>query len=334
MKNTIYSKVSIGLWSLVLVLFATACSITENVELTEEFTFPEKVAFVKGSPYGNVSSRVIISEPEVCGDTFKACLMAGQNINVGEVEVYNDETTVYITASTEGTTWYMTQTHLKIGASPADLGVGKNPAPGQFPYKMTHDPALQVVTYSFPIASTPPTFYFAFHAVVVRIDESTGLVLQGETAWACGTRFVSKGNWATYSGPFTIQECDDDVIQEEDDCYGSETGWAGGTGGAGAAWWFYFDPNGPATQMIYAGQKETDGTVTLSGGVLTINLGSMKLQDVPESVKIQAYQTLPTKRPAAGLFTTYKGTSLSVPVPAANYYAIHLDVLVPIECPI
>jgi hypothetical protein len=335
MKNSKIAKYSIGLWSLVLALLATSCSLTENVDLNEEFAFPEKVSFIKGSPYGNVNSRIVISQPEACGISFKTDLIAGQNINVGEVEVYNDKTTVYITASTTvGSNWYITQSHLKIGSTAASLGIGKNPAPGQFPYKMTHNPALQIVTYEFDIASLPSTFYFAFHAVVVRIDENTGLVLQGETAWGYGPKFVTKGNWATYSGPYTVQECVEDGILEVNDCYGTETGWAGTTAGSGNAWWFYFDTTGPATQMIYAGQKATDGTITYANGLLTINLGSMKLQNVNEPVKIQGYNILPTSRPSAGLFTTYKGNLLTISVAPANYFAIHLDVMVPVACPI
>lgn len=332
MKTSFLAKFSIGLWSLVLGLLVASCSLSENAELIEEFTFPEKVAFIKGSPYSSISSRIIISEPEVCGTSMEVCLMAGQNINVGSVEVYNDETTVYITASTVGTDWYLMQSHLIVGATPASLGVGKNPAPGKFPYKMSHNPVLQVVTYEFDIASLPNSFYFAFHAVVVRLDEM-GTVLQGETAWACGTRFVSKGNWATYSGPYTIQQCVDDDIFEDDECYSPETGWAGSTAGSGNAWWYYFDTSGPATQAIYAGQKLTDGTINYNAGVLTINLGSMILQNVSEPVKIQAYSSIPVKRPAAGLFTTYKGNQLQVNVGSANYFAIHLDVAVPTECP-
>jgi len=61
--------------------------------------------------------------------------------------------------------------------------------------------------------------------------------------------------------------------------------------------------------------------------VITINLGNnMQLQNVSESVKAQGYNVLPSTRPAAGLFTLYKGTGLTIQGNGSNYYVVHLDV--------
>ncbi|WP_144607533.1 hypothetical protein [Algoriphagus algorifonticola] len=334
MKIKKTANFSIGLWSLAIVLFTFGCSQIEDPDFLDQLEIPERVDFIKGSPYGDMNARVIISEAEVCGESSETCLLAGRTIEVGNVEVYNDEDFVYITASTEGTDWYFFESHLKISETAQGLGTGKNPAPGKFPYKETYDPVLQVVTYEFEIGDIPSTFFWAFHAVVLRIDEETGDVLQSESAWGCGPRFVNKGSWATYSGPFTIQECEEDEIEEiDDECYEGETGWAGASSGAGNAWWYYFDTEGDATQMIYAGQNATDGSIEWDGVNLTIDLGSMILQDVSDPVKVQGYDELPSKRPAAGLFTTYKGEDLTIAGDGSRYYAIHLDLLVPVECP-
>jgi len=116
------------------------------------------------------------------------------------------------------------------------------------------------------------------------------------------------------------------------DCGGgdckTETAWGGDSAGGGSAWWYYFDTQGDATQAIYAGQKETDGTITYDAvnDVIYINLGSWSLQDDGEAVKVQGYDVIPGSRPSAGLFTTYKGTNLAVPGDGSRYYAIHLDV--------
>ena len=70
------------------------------------------------------------------------------------------------------------------------------------------------------------------------------------------------------------------------------------------------------TQPIYAGQNLTDGTVTCNeAGQLSINLGSWSQQDRAETVKVQCYHEgqLPSTRPPAGQFTTFKGTELTVP---------------------
>jgi hypothetical protein len=125
-------------------------------------------------------------------------------------------------------------------------------------------------------------------------------------------------------------------------CYDYDTAFGGDTQQGGAAWWFSFDPTLGGTQTIYAGQNATDGTVTLDGGVFTINLGTTyMLSGVAESVKIGGYNTLPATRPAAGKFelsggtTLYKGTSLSVgPVASYPYYVIHLDVKKEVACPL
>lgn len=117
------------------------------------------------------------------------------------------------------------------------------------------------------------------------------------------------------------------VCQEvNNDCEG-ETAYGGSSAGAGNAWWYYFDTAGPATQPIYAGQQLTDGTVTYENGQLVIALGAnWQLQNVDESVKIQGYNTIPTKRPPSGDFETYRGNHLTVPVDNFLYYVIHLDV--------
>jgi hypothetical protein len=112
-----------------------------------------------------------------------------------------------------------------------------------------------------------------------------------------------------------------------------ETAFGGESSGAGKAWWFYYDISGEFEQTIYAGQEIPIGTVSIEndddGFTFTITLeNGWKLQNVSESVKIQGYNILPGKRPAAGLFSTYKGTELtkSVPASAYDYYVIHLDV--------
>jgi len=104
-----------------------------------------------------------------------------------------------------------------------------------------------------------------------------------------------------------------------------ETAWGGDTAGMGKAWWFYYDVAVSGTQTIWAGQHYDAGTVTYDGANIVINLtDDWELNDVEEPVKIQGYDVIPTKRPAAGHFE-YKGMDLVVPVSAYPFYAIHLD---------
>jgi hypothetical protein len=116
-----------------------------------------------------------------------------------------------------------------------------------------------------------------------------------------------------------------------------ETAYGGDSAGGGpGGWWFYFDTAAEEIQMITAGQTIEVGEVMISSngdGTSTITIllsDGVELQNVSEPVKIQGYDVLPSRRPAAGLFTTYKGAELVVTVPDAQYYVIHLDVLL---CP-
>lgn len=121
--------------------------------------------------------------------------------------------------------------------------------------------------------------------------------------------------------------------EEEEECdWIMETAFAGSDAGAGDAWWYYFDTASGSTQPIYAGQNLVEGAyVHYLNGIMTIELGpNLMLRNVSEPVKVQGYNEggLPTERPAAGLFTTYKGNDLVFGIPYYPYYVIHLDVMV------
>jgi hypothetical protein len=107
-----------------------------------------------------------------------------------------------------------------------------------------------------------------------------------------------------------------------------ETGFGGAAAGPGKAWWYSFDTHGASVQNIYAGKSQLAGTVSydhVSGAIAVTLANGWYLQSVSEPVKAQGYSTLPSSRPAAGLFTTYKGTSLTFPGNGSRYYVIHLD---------
>jgi hypothetical protein len=124
-------------------------------------------------------------------------------------------------------------------------------------------------------------------------------------------------------------DCDDDTDLEEE-CEGKEQTAYAGTLGSGSAWWFYIDTQSGETEFpIYAGQKLTDGTVTVINDKITINLGSWSLQDDDEAVKVLAYNTLPTSRPPSGggpgSPRIYAGKDLEITGNGSRYYVVHLD---------
>jgi hypothetical protein len=127
---------------------------------------------------------------------------------------------------------------------------------------------------------------------------------QYETAWAGGTRYVKKGNWATYT-PYTTTT----LIK----LFAGQTYEAGSVSFSEIA-------NGNITITI---SLDTDWSLQVD------NDGNV----LPEAVKIEGYNSIPlAQNPSPGLFT-YKGNSLTITLPAYSYYGIHLDVRKQIVCP-
>jgi len=139
---------------------------------------------------------------EVCVD-----LIAGQHIVAGTVCVLNEGENLYVTyTTTDG--WMLAETHLAVSTDEPGTGewLGNrwqnragNPAPGRFPYKAEHDPAVDdTYTYTIPLADISDgvgagdTVFVAAQAVVVHEDEGK------ETAWGKGERFVERGDWAMF----------------------------------------------------------------------------------------------------------------------------------------
>ncbi len=132
-----------------------------------------------------------------CGEATVANLLAGQNINVGTVTVYNDVSYLYVTYNTTSN-WFLNELHLYVG----DLsGVPKtktgNPIPGKFPYAASLASNAHEYTFKIPLSTLGDCFIVAAHAVVVQRNPDCS-VMSTETAWGNGTRFVLQGNWGTY----------------------------------------------------------------------------------------------------------------------------------------
>ena len=110
-------------------------------------------------------------------EPFITDLIAGKNIKVGEIHVWNDDEYLYvkyvITMTEEG--WSLVETHLAVAKDLNDIPQTKkcNPIPGKFPYKTYHDPPTVAYTYVIPLsdinASSNDELFIAAHAVVQRI---------------------------------------------------------------------------------------------------------------------------------------------------------------------
>ena len=132
-------------------------------------------------------------------------------------------------------------------------------------------------------------------ATVTVICKEKEKVCQEETAWAAGSRYVSRGNWATYT-PYNGEAK-------------SVTLFAGQTMQAGSV---HFS-------------APMDGKVTIT---IELNTG-WEFQDVSENVKIQDYEFAPSGNPSPGLFDHKgfaSGSPFSIEVPYNNFYGVHVDV--------
>lgn len=296
----------------VLALFTlTSCEVDAFQPVLEE-TVPAAL------------SKIVV-DGEVT-DLNEVTLYAGQNIPVGTLSITNDAEVLTVTyKTTDG--WMIAETHLDVAGSLSEIPKNKpgNPVPGQFTYNDSYDPSVTEVSYELPLEwEIGDLLVVAAHAVVERVVN--GEVVQEETAWSAGKRFVAKGNWATY----TVYEVEEIVTPESPvEIWKGETAFAGNLSGSGKSWWFYYDVNGTSVQDIYAGQaKVENASVRVSDGIVTVTLGeNLKLQDVNKPVKIQGYNEIPDSRPAAGQFP-YKGSDLIINVGEFPFYVIHLDVLV------
>lgn len=132
-------------------------------------------------------------------------LYAGQNIDLGEMRVWNEGETLYVKYLTDG--WCITETHLHLATSLEGIPQTKkgNPIPGKFEYKGNHECETEV-TYTIDLKEMEwkcdQKLYIAAHAVV----QKNGNESIKETAWGKGIEFPGN-NWATYFN-YTIT-CDD-----------------------------------------------------------------------------------------------------------------------------
>ncbi len=191
-----------------LYLFVGAIALTfaacEKENLTEE-----KQSSQMKAPANNHVVNTLDLSPCVSPN-----LMAGQNYDSGDLNVYFDLDNVYVEYRTTGD-WYIRKTHLYVGSQQlVPTNNGGNPIPGQFPINNVHPGGTQLITYTIAKTTLPECFIVAAHAEVNRVQN--GIVVQTETAWAAGNRFSQKG-WATF---FNV--CQSDCFDIEDYYFGKQ----------------------------------------------------------------------------------------------------------------
>ena len=182
MKTTIFSFA---------VLMTTLVSCQKE-SVSKKIT--DETNTIKTSKYSNANARYSSNGCPVAAVPF----IAGQHIDAGTIEVTNDANYIYVTYNTANG-YVLTETHLYVGNCQAvPVNRKGNPAPGQFPYKNTHNNATSF-TYQVPVSAIGlgNCGCVAAHAAVVKLD-CNGNVIDSQTAWGAGTAITpGNGNWGT-----------------------------------------------------------------------------------------------------------------------------------------
>jgi len=149
MKKSYYLIVLV----LILGLALTGCSLLSDISqvpATEQSGIPYLTKHTEGNPYVTK-------------------LLAGQTIDVGDVEVWNDGDYLYVKYVVDAAYWCLTETHLHVATSLGGIPQKKgNPPPGKFDYKGEHD-CVTDYTYEIPLTWAQGTqLFIAAHAVVCQ----------------------------------------------------------------------------------------------------------------------------------------------------------------------
>lgn len=133
-----------------------------------------------------VSLLSSVSFAATAEDPDEYTLYAGQDIDVGCVEVWNDADNLHVNYVITEDGWCITETHVHVGATLEDfpLSVPKhNPAPGQFDYQEVHDPGVTEYEYVIPLDGLSDNIIVAAHAVVTDAPkgDSTGIIYATRT---------------------------------------------------------------------------------------------------------------------------------------------------------
>ncbi|MCP4442272.1 MAG: hypothetical protein GY810_25470 [Aureispira sp.] len=215
MKNVIHTTKILALAIAAIGFLTISCHKDELSTLTGANTVMQQDQVQNPNPTVQSSSANSTS----CGDPIVTDLYAGQNIPMGTVTMSNTGTDFVVTIATTGN-WVINQTQLYAGdAAAMPTNNAGNPMIGQFPYNDPHS-GITTYTYTIPLANLGACFAVAFHADVALLD-ANGNVVQTETAWGDGERFVNAGSWATYYN-YCVQDCceaQDSVYQ----IYGGQT---------------------------------------------------------------------------------------------------------------
>lgn len=136
-------------------------------------------------------------------------LVAGQNEEVGYVEVSNNGAYLSIQFVITEPGWEVIESHIAFDTDPANLPQNKNgnPKVGKFPYS-DDDGVYAPIAFAW---TQPTQLYIAAHAVVRYTDLCDPCIVREETAWGMGQNCYGQysipfggRSWAEYF-PYMVQ---------------------------------------------------------------------------------------------------------------------------------
>ena len=134
----------------------------------------------------------------------RVALIAGQNLQIGYVDVWNDTENLYVEfwIFPENSGWLLMKTDLHVATSFEDIPQNKNgnPKVGHFDHSEKHGSGVTAYTYTIGLGDwdAGTKLYIAAHADVVFCFDS---ICCEETAWGgcCNGQIPFPGrNWAMY----------------------------------------------------------------------------------------------------------------------------------------
>ncbi len=182
-------RTALILLSAILLLSIVSCGKTSAPIMPDQATNPD------------IGRTITYIPSDYCGELGITDLIAGQNMDLGDVTVSITEDYLYfdvtLSAAAVADGWVITETHTDVYTNLADFPLTKkgNPKVGQYAY----DIDSSVISIWEP----GTVLYLSVHASLEKIVD--GDVVQSETGWADGTEFPGK-SWAMYF-TYTVPEC-------------------------------------------------------------------------------------------------------------------------------
>jgi len=170
----------------------------------------------------------IITEP--IEEPFTTNLCAGQDIDIGNVIVEDDGTTLFVTYEITVPGWLITETHVEVvEEAPADFPTTKkgNPKVGKFTWSEDHNPPVETYTQEIPLDDigegvTAGDVYIAAHAAVIKVEGDCQ-----DPFWATNYTSDNQGDGWDNGGnpvPVTGDRSDPMAVTGQPDAYSSPYG--------------------------------------------------------------------------------------------------------------